>query len=72
MSIIELLDAQNAYIVADEGAANSVYDFLLDLMEVQRAVGRFDVLMTPEELSAFDDRLKQYMDERDVQPAGAR
>ena len=38
-----LLDAQNASLVADESAANALYDFVIDLMNVQRAVGRFEV-----------------------------
>ena len=33
-SILDLLDAQNASILAEEGASNSVFDFLVDLMEV--------------------------------------
>ena len=44
VSIIELLDAQNAAILAEEGAANAVYDFLLDLMEVERAMKHVGVL----------------------------
>ena len=41
VSILDLLDAQNAQLVAEEGAANSVFDFLLTLMEVERAIGKF-------------------------------
>ncbi|SCX76356.1 Outer membrane protein TolC [Desulfoluna spongiiphila] len=40
-SIIDLLDAQNLALVAEQNAVNAVYDFLADLMEVQRAVGYF-------------------------------
>ncbi len=45
VSIIDLLDAQNAALAADLNAANAVYDFLIDLMNVQRSVGRFDFFM---------------------------
>ena len=41
VSILDLLDAQNAAFVAEEGAANAVYDFLLQLMEVERSIGKF-------------------------------
>ena len=54
---LDLLDAQNAALVADLGAANSVYAFLLDLMEADRSVGRFSFRMTPAELDAMYDRL---------------
>ena len=48
-SILDLLDAQNQALVARQVAANAVFDYLIDLMGVQRAVGRFDFFMTPVE-----------------------
>jgi outer membrane protein len=62
VSIIDLLDAQNAHIVADQASANAVYDFLLDLVALQRAVGRFDALMTPEARDDFMARLGTFME----------
>ena len=62
VSIIDLLDAQNAHIVADQASANAVYNFLLDLIELQRAVGRFDALMSPEERDRFVTRLRDFME----------
>ncbi len=47
-SIIDLLDAQNQALTADLAAANAVYNFLVDLMGVQRAMGEF-ILFQPEE-----------------------
>jgi len=41
VSIIDLLDAQNQALSANLDAANSVYNFLVDLMKVQRSVGLF-------------------------------
>jgi len=38
-SIIDLIDAQNQSLVADQQAANAVYNFLIDLMTVQRSGG---------------------------------
>jgi outer membrane protein TolC len=46
-SIIELLDAQNQALTADQAAANAVYNFLIDLMGVQRSMGFF-VTFQPE------------------------
>jgi outer membrane protein TolC len=61
VSIIDLLDAQNAALVADQGAANAVYDFLLDLMEVERAVGQFDFLVSAEDRADWFRRADQYI-----------
>ncbi len=41
VSVLDLLDAQNAALLAQEAAANAVHDFLKDLMEVERAIGKF-------------------------------
>lgn len=58
--ILDLLDAQNAALVADQLAANAVYDYLIDNMNAQRAVGRFDFFMTPAEQQAFLARLDEF------------
>lgn len=58
--ILDLLDAQNAALVADQVAASSVYDYLIDLMQVQRAVGRFDFFMTSAEYQEFLERLRAF------------
>jgi outer membrane protein TolC len=67
VSILELLDAQNAALVADLVAATAVYDFLIDLMNAERAIGRFDFFMTAAERDAYFDRLEAF-----VAAAGAR
>ena len=53
VSIITLLDAQNQALVADLVAANSVFDYLVDLMGAQRAVGRFDYFRSEADRLAF-------------------
>ncbi len=60
VSIIELIDAQNAALVADSVEASSVYDFFIDLMEVQRAVGRFDFFLDPQEREDWFARLEKF------------
>ena len=62
VSILDLLDAQNAAIVAEEGAANSVYDFLVDEMEVERSVGYFYFFATPEQAEEWFARADAYLD----------
>jgi len=61
---IKLLDAQNQALLADLTAANAVYDFLIDLMEVERAAGRFDFFVTPGEEKAFFERLDAFFREQ--------
>lgn len=65
VSIIELLDAQNAALAADQAAANAVYDFFIDLMEVQRSVGGFDFFMSDEEKDRWFERLEDFWHRRD-------
>jgi outer membrane protein TolC len=64
-SIIDLLDAQNLALEADQRAANAVHNFLIDLMNVQRAIGRFDFSLTPEEREAWFQRLDEYFQKAD-------
>ena len=66
VSIIDLLDAQNAAITAEAAAANAINDFLLDLMDVERAVGRFGFFVTPAERQDYFDRLNRYVAEAEA------
>ncbi|MFQ5788161.1 MAG: TolC family protein, partial [Thermodesulfobacteriota bacterium] len=63
VSILDLLDAQNASLTAELNAATAVYDFLIDLMNVQRAVGKFDFFTTKEEREAWFKRLDEFFTE---------
>jgi len=60
VDIVRLLDAQNQALGAELAAANAVYEFLLDLMAVERAVGRFDYFRSVEDREAFVGRLEAY------------
>ena len=55
-----MIDAQNAAFAAGRLEAGSVYDFLADLMAVQRALGRFGFFMDPSEIAAFHARLRSF------------
>lgn len=59
-SYIDLIDAQNAALVAQLSSANAVYQFLLDLMDVQRAIGFFDFFVEPQDKEAWFQRLDAY------------
>lgn len=60
LSILQLIDAQNAALVAQQVAANAVYDFLVDWMNVQRAVGQFDMMMDDAARADFFRRAQAY------------
>jgi outer membrane protein len=60
VSIMELIDAQNASLLTDEGASNADFDFLLDLMNTERAAGRFDFFRSAQERESFFQRLSAF------------
>ena len=60
VNIITLLDAQNRALVAGLEAANAVFDYLVDLMGVQRAVGRFDYFRSAQDRLAFIEQMDAF------------
>ncbi len=59
-TILDVLDAQNQALSAQEDAATAQYDFLTDLMRVERAAGRFYFFAGPEDFEEFLQRLDVY------------
>jgi outer membrane protein TolC len=68
VSIVDLLDAQNSSLRADQAAENAVFDFLIDWMNVERAAGRFDFLMTQAEREEWFQRLQEFFSKSGVKP----
>jgi outer membrane protein TolC len=68
-SIIDLLDAQNTALIAELRAANAIYDFMIQLMNVERAAGRFDFFASVGDRDAFFDRLDAYFLETGIEPS---
>jgi outer membrane protein TolC len=68
---IVLLDAQNQALVAELAASNSVYAFLLRLMEVERGIGTFSLFMSQQQRDSLFSRLETYQRQRAAQ-MGAR
>ncbi len=68
VSILDVLDAQNAALTADLAAAASVYQFLIDLMEVERATSQLDFFMSPEAYAAWFQRLDTHFESVGVSP----
>ncbi len=69
VDIIKLLNSQNAALNANESAANAVYDFLIDMMNIDRAVGRFDYFLYKEERTAWFGRLTEFFKQAGVKPS---
>jgi outer membrane protein TolC/ABC-type uncharacterized transport system substrate-binding protein len=71
VSILDLLDSQNAALNAEQLAANAIYDFFIDLMEVQRAGNRFDFFLGAEEREVWYERLERYFEAHGLSPGGS-
>ena len=66
VSVIDLIDAQTSALVSSQVAANAVYDFLIDLMGLERAASDFDFFKTPEDRDAWFNRLTDYFRENEA------
>ncbi len=56
-SIVNVLDAQEALIEAREASMNASYSFLINLMNLQRAIGGFDFFLTDTQRLEFTEDL---------------
>ena len=61
ISILSLLDAQNSTLRADQVAATAMYDFLIDYLSLERAIGEIDALMSLQERDDLLQRLVKHM-----------
>ncbi len=66
VSILDVLDAQTTALNANLDAANAVYVYLIDLMEMQRAVGQFDFFLSGSGRQAWFEKLDAFFRERGV------
>lgn len=58
--ITQLLDAQNAAISAQLNSANVVYQFLIDLLTMERATGSYYMLLSADQRTQFESALASY------------
>jgi outer membrane protein len=63
--IIDLLDAQNAALVADLVESNAIHQFLIDAARVQRAAGHFYSLDEQKDFIAWLTRLDTYFQDEE-------
>ncbi len=67
VSIVQLLDAQNAALTSDVAATNAIYEYFTSYLKLERSMGRF-VLLTPKAKQVdFFNRLIQYLDEKKLE-----
>lgn len=69
VDIIKLLNSQNAALTANEAAANAVFDFLIDLIGIQRGVGRYDYFLYTKDRVAWFERLSAYFTRSGMAPS---
>ncbi|MEO1714363.1 MAG: TolC family protein [Bacteroidota bacterium] len=60
VNVITLVDAQNSLLGAKINATNAVYQFMIDYFSLQRSVGNYNILSTPEQNEAFLQRFLNF------------
>ncbi len=60
VSIIQLIDGQNAYLESQFLAVNSIYQFVIDVLNVERSIGLFYTLSSPEQRDDYFRRLDDF------------
>ncbi len=60
-NITSLIDAQNASLQTALNAENAFYQFIIDMIQVERAVGFYFILESPEERESFIERLNTFI-----------
>lgn len=61
IGILELIDARNQALNADQGAVAAMYELMVDELQLQRAVGSFYFLKDKEEQNAWVQRAVEYL-----------
>jgi len=72
VDVLDLLDAQSASLSADLAAASALFQFFIDLINVERAVNWFEFEHPPHEQAAWFNRLESYFEEHDLEPRAVR
>lgn len=64
LSILNLMDAQASALRADQISVNAYYDLLIGYMQLQRAIGKYDLFLTPEERSQITGGLINFIESK--------
>ena len=68
VDVLDLLDAQNASLQAELASATALFQFFINLVDVERAVNWFEVERTPQEQAAWFTRLETFFAEHGLKP----
>lgn len=60
VNIVQLIDAQNNYLNTQLAKSNATYNYLLTMLQLERYIGNYFLLNTPEERTAFTQRYLDY------------
>ncbi|MFT6415382.1 MAG: outer membrane protein TolC [Dokdonia sp.] len=64
VNIVQLLDAQNNYLSAQQAQITAVYNYLLSSIQLERYMSYYFLLHTPEENRDFIEAFKEYLQNR--------
>ena len=56
ISVVQLIDAQQASLQTEIAATNAIYQFINDFFAVERSIGVYNFLLSPSEQKAFYER----------------
>lgn len=65
VNIVQLLDAQNNYLQAQQASANATYNYLQSSMQLERSLGLFFLLQDESEREAFTQRFLEFTKNKD-------
>ncbi len=64
VNIVQLLDAQNNYLTAQQAKVTAVYNYLLSSIQLERFISYYFLLHTSEENQAFIEAFQEYLQNR--------
>ena len=65
VNIVQLLDAQNNYLQAQQASANATYNYLKSTMKLERSLGLFFILQDEIEREEFIQRFREFAENND-------
>ncbi len=68
VTVVDLLEAQTNALLSNRNVTNAIFDYLINLKRVERAVGQFEDFSTPEEQINFVRQLEEYIQAIDEAP----
>ncbi len=71
VDVLDLIDAQSASLSADLAAASALYQFFIELINVERSVNWFEFMRTPQEQAAWFSRLQKFFRDNGLEPRAA-